>query len=138
MRGCIGSSAAYRPLCRDVAANAHGAAFTDGRFQVLGPDELAGLEIGVSVLGAPHELAFDSEPELLALIRPGIDGLTLVVGERRATLLPSVWRRIGEASEFLAVLKQKAGLQPGDWPADIRAWRYTAESFASPAAPIAG
>ncbi len=132
LRGCVGSSAPYRPLCRDVAANAHGAAFADGRFQALGPGELAGLEIGVSVLGTAHELAFGSEPELLALVRPGIDGLTLVVGERRATLLPAVWRRNSEPTEFLAVLKQKAGLKPGDWPADIRAWRYTAESFAGP------
>lgn len=133
LRGCIGSSAAHRPLCRDVAANALGAAFGDSRFPGLGRDELADLTIGISVLGVPYQLALATEAELLARLRPGIDGLTLVAGGRRATLLPSVWPRHPTPADFLAVLKQKAGLQPGDWPADIRLWRYTAETFTGPA-----
>ena len=130
LRGCIGSRDAHQPLCLDVAANAYGAAFGDSRFEALTAAEFARLEISVAVLGIPHELEFGSEPELLALVRPGIDGLTLASGTHRATLLPAVWDRIVEPAKFLATLKDKAGIEATDWPDDIRIWRYTAESFA--------
>jgi AMMECR1 domain-containing protein len=62
-------------------------------------------------------------------MRPGIDGLTLVEGGRRGTLLPSVWKSVGGPREFLEHLKRKAGLKANYWSDSIRVERYTAESI---------
>ncbi|HJL69587.1 MAG TPA: AMMECR1 domain-containing protein, partial [Anaerolineales bacterium] len=71
-------------------------------------------------------LQFGSEKELLALMRPGVDGLLLQEGNRRGTLLPSVWDSLSGADEFLRHLKRKAGLPEDYWSDDLRVSRYTA------------
>ena len=66
---------------------------------------------------------------MLAQIRPGVHGVTLIEGNRRATLLPAVWESVREPGEFLTHLKRKAGLPVDYWSKTIRAERYTAESI---------
>jgi hypothetical protein len=129
LRGCIGTLVASRTLVEDVAYNAHGAAFADKRFAPVTSGEAPGLAIGVSVLSTPEPLAFSSEQDLIARIRPGIDGLILQAGDRRGTFLPSVWETLPEPREFLRQLKKKAGLAPDYWSEKIRMQRYTTESF---------
>ena len=129
LRGCIGSLEAYRPLAEDVNRNAWAAAFRDPRFPPLEADEFAGLEIHVSVLSEPETLAFDSEQDLLARMRPGIDGLILADGAARGTFLPSVWESLPEPAQFLAHLKLKAGLPADYWSDSLRVWRYTTLAF---------
>jgi AmmeMemoRadiSam system protein A len=129
LRGCIGTLAAYRPLVEDVAAHAFAAAFKDPRFMPLRPEELAGLEIHISVLTAPEPLRFSSEEDLLRQIRPGIDGLILEDGLHRGTFLPSVWESLPEARLFLNHLKRKAGLPENYWSPALKMQRYTAESI---------
>ena len=129
LRGCIGSLRATRPLAADVAHNAHDAAFDDPRFPALGEDELAALHVRISVL-SPHEsIRADSEADLASRLRPGIDGLVIEAGERRATFLPSVWESIPEPARFVRELTAKAGWPAGRWPDAARAWRYTTEEF---------
>ena len=129
LRGCIGSLRATRPLAADVAHNAHDAAFDDPRFPALGEDELATLHVRISVL-SPHEsIRADSEADLASRLRPGIDGLVIEAGERRATFLPSVWESIPEPARFVRELTAKAGWPAGRWPDAARAWRYTTEEF---------
>lgn len=128
LRGCMGSLEAVRPLVVDVAHNAYAAAFRDPRFAPLRREELADLDVHLSLLSVPEPLAFDSEPELLAQLRPGVDGLILEDAGRRGTFLPAVWEKLGAPSEFLAALKEKAGLDREHWSPRLRAWRYTAES----------
>lgn len=115
LRGCIGSLEAQHSLYDDVTRNARAAAFGDPRFPAVAVDELPALCIEVSVLTAPQPLQFSSEADALSRLRPGIDGVVLQYGRRRATLLPQVWEQIPDPHEFLARLKQKAGL-----PADLR------------------
>lgn len=134
LRGCIGSLEAHRPLAADIAWNAWSAAFADPRFPKLEAAELPGLQLGISVLSPPHPLHAGSEAELKAQLRPGIDGLILAEGQRRATFLPQVWEDLEDADSFLAHLKRKAGLPPDHWSDTIRFSRYTAESFAVPVA----
>lgn len=129
LRGCIGSLEAQRPLLADVAANAYAAAFRDPRFPPLQPAELAGLDIDVSVLSQPEEMQFSDQPDLLAQIRPGVDGLILEDRGRRGTFLPSVWKSLPDAAAFLQHLKLKAGLPADHWSDSLRVWRYTTESF---------
>jgi AmmeMemoRadiSam system protein A len=136
LRGCIGSLEAYRPLAEDVSQNAWAAAFRDPRFPPLHKDELAGLDIHVSVLGESEPLKFDSEQELLGQIRPGIDGLILQDDAARGTFLPSVWESLPDPAQFLAHLKMKAGLPADYWSDSLRVWRYTTQSFGSASSTI--
>ncbi len=136
LRGCIGSLEPHRPLCADAAWNAHAAAFHDDRFDGLRAAELGGLAIEISVLGRPVEMPVADEADLLAQLRPGLDGLILRTGGQRATLLPAVWEHGLKPAEFVAALKQKAGLKRKAWPADTRIWRYGTESFAAPLAAL--
>lgn len=124
LRGCVGSLEAHRPLARDVAHNAFAAAFHDLRFAPLVRDELAELEVRVSVLGPLERLAPTSEAELLAALRPGVDGLVLAEGARRATFLPAVWDQLPEPRRFLEALRCKAGLPPDYWSGTLEVHRY--------------
>ena len=132
LRGCIGSLTAHRPLVSDVALNAYGSAFADPRFPALGHDETQGLTLGISVLSDAKPFAVKSETELLAGLRPGIDGLILRDGAHRATFLPQVWEQLSEPKTFLAHLKRKAKLANDHWSDTLRFWRYTTESFSRP------
>jgi len=129
LRGCIGTLEAYRPLVEDVKCNARSAAFQDPRFPPVTCRELTGLEIHISVLSAPENIPFSSEADLLGKIRPGIDGMILEDGFHRGTFLPSVWKQLPDKRQFLAHLKQKAGLPPAYWSENLKAYRYTAEYF---------
>lgn len=124
LRGCIGSLRAQRPLAEDVASNAVAAATRDPRFPPLSADELAGVDIEVSLLSEPEFLDFDDERHLLAQLRPGTDGLILFSGCRSATFLPQVWEQLPDPRTFLAALKQKAGLPPERPAANLMAARY--------------
>jgi hypothetical protein len=126
LRGCIGSLEARRPLALDVVENAHAAAFRDPRFAPLQGRELEGLRVHLSLLSAPVPLPVASEADLLARLRPGIDGLVLEDGARRATFLPEVWEQLPQPRDFVRQLKRKAGLGGDDWPQTLRFQRYTA------------
>ena len=129
LRGCIGHLQAVQPLINDVAENAWAAAFQDSRFAPLSRAEFPGLEIHISILSPPQAMSFSSQEDLLAQIRPGVDGLILEDGYRRGTFLPSVWESLPEAREFLDHLKLKAGLPANYWSDKIRVSRYTSESI---------
>jgi AmmeMemoRadiSam system protein A len=108
---------------------AHAAAYRDPRFLPLTAAEFDEVDLHISVLSRPEPLSFSSEDELLRQLRPGIDGLILAERYSRGTFLPSVWEQLPEPREFLARLKQKAGLGPAYWSDAIRVERYTAESI---------
>jgi AmmeMemoRadiSam system protein A len=129
LRGCIGSLEARRPLANDVADNAFNAAFRDPRFPPLTDEEFAQIDLHISVLSAPQPMAVRSRAGLLAQLRPGIDGLVLDDGQRRATFLPSVWEQLPRAEDFVAHLLRKGGWPAQHWSAAMRAGRYTTESF---------
>jgi AmmeMemoRadiSam system protein B/AmmeMemoRadiSam system protein A len=124
LRGCIGSLSAERALGDDVAANAQGAAFRDPRFPPLGRDEWPRLEVEVSLLSTPKPIRFADEAELLAAIKPGVDGLILEHAGRRATFLPQVWESLPEKRAFLGELLRKAGLPDDTRLARCRISRY--------------
>ena len=58
----------------------------------------------------------ESEADLAAQLRPGVDGLIIRDGEKRATYLPSVWQGIPEPARFVRELAGKAGWPAGHWP----------------------
>jgi AmmeMemoRadiSam system protein B/AmmeMemoRadiSam system protein A len=129
LRGCIGSLAAYRPLDHDIAENAFAAAFRDPRFTPLSPEELDEIDISISVLTEPELMVFKSEEDLVAQIRPGVDGLILTEGQNRGTFLPSVWEHYPESAAFLNHLKMKAGLPSTYWSGTLKVERYQTISW---------
>nr|VFK15400.1 MAG: hypothetical protein BECKLPF1236B_GA0070989_10774 [Candidatus Kentron sp. LPFa] len=129
LRGCIGSLQTTHSLVEDLARNAFDAAFHDPRFPPLTWEEWERITIKISLLTPAEPMRFASEADLLGQLRPGVDGLILTTGSRRATFLPSVWDSLPEPAEFLHHLKLKAGLDPDAWPPDIAISRYTTEQL---------
>jgi AmmeMemoRadiSam system protein A len=129
LRGCIGSLEAVRPLAKDVAENAIAAAFHDPRFPPLKSEELERTRVEVSLLEAPEAIDFADEADAVAQLRPGIDGLVLTHGQRRATFLPQVWEALPDPGKFLAQLKLKAGLPADLWDEEITLARYGVQKW---------
>lgn len=130
LRGCIGTLGAEFPVAKDVALRAYEAAFEDPRFPPVEEGEIDQLDIHISVLTQPVEIPdIHSEADLLKALRPGVDGLVLTDGRRRATFLPSVWEEVPDPGEFVRHLKMKGGWSPREWPASMRALRYESESI---------
>lgn len=129
LRGCIGSLAAHRQLVVDIAHNAQAAAFQDPRFSAVTSAEFRHLDIHISVLSEPQEMAIASREELLQQIRPAVDGLIIEENGARATYLPSVWEQISDAAVFIRELRAKAGLDPDSWSEATKVFRYTTEEF---------
>lgn len=125
LRGCLGSLTAVRPLAEDVEQNARAAALRDPRFSPLTRAEAGQVEIEVSVLSPVAPLPVTDRAEAVARLRPGVDGVVLTWGGRRATLLPQVWRNLPDPEQFLDALLRKAGLPPGWWADDVALGTYT-------------
>ncbi len=130
LRGCIGSLEAIRPLALDVQENALAAALHDPRFPPLGPDELDDVRVEISVLSPSVRLEYDGPEDLIAKLRPGIDGVVIEQGWNRATFLPQVWEKLPDPHQFLEYLCAKAYL-----PADayrrpgLNVYTYQVEKF---------
>jgi AmmeMemoRadiSam system protein A len=125
LRGCIGSIHAVHPLYEAVASSAISAAFRDPRFPPVQPQELAQLEIEISVMG-PIELVRTPDD-----IEVGRDGLIVSRGRNAGLLLPQVAIEYGwDRETFLAQTCVKAGLPPAAWRLqDTRIERFAAEVF---------
>jgi AmmeMemoRadiSam system protein B/AmmeMemoRadiSam system protein A len=126
LRGCVGSLAAWRPLAEDIADNALKAAFHDPRFAPLASEEWAGLDLSLSILTPSEPMTFADEDDLLAQLRPRIDGLIIEDGPHRALFLPAVWDMVPNPADFLGHLKQKAGMAPHHWSKTFTARRFLA------------
>ena len=129
LRGCIGSVEAHQPLIVDVVRNALASATADQRFKPVTEEEAARLDIHVSILSHDRPMVFGSEEELLAQLRPGVDGLMIRDGAHRSLFLPQVWAMVPDRRAFLEHLKTKAGLPADYWSPTLQAWRFTSESF---------
>jgi len=124
LRGCIGWIRADAPLHRAVVRCAVASATADPRFEPVGPEELPGLSIEISLLSAP--IPVDSPAE----VRVGRDGLIVEKSGSRGLLLPQVAVEQGwDRETFLREVCRKAGLRPDDWMEGARLQRFTAEVF---------
>lgn len=114
LRGCIlDSFIAHEPVYRNVMRNVILAARADDRFQPVTADELSEIDIEISVLGSSYPIQFDSPEELLAMLRPEIDGVIITTTFGSSTFLPQVWEQLPEPDLFLGELCRKHGA-PGD------------------------
>ena len=131
LRGCIGALEPYQPLAEDVREHAVAAALDDPRFRPVSPAEVDRINIEVSRLTLPKVLEYSSPEDLLEQLRPGIDGVILRSGIRRATFLPQVWKDLPDKEEFLDHLcYSKLGVAPDTWRRKhLDVFTYEVEEF---------
>jgi len=109
LRGCIGELEARRALIDSVRGNAVAAATRDPRFPPVTADEVAQLQIGISVLTPPAPI----RPEQIEV---GRHGLLVERAPHRGVLLPEVAVDQGwDAETFLSMTCRKAGLELEAW-----------------------
>lgn len=130
LRGCTGSMEATEPLAINVCYCAVQTALYDYRFPPVSADELAELEIEISVLTEPQPLEYTSPEELLRVLDEAKPGVLIQRGVHRATFLPQVWERLPDAPTFLAHLCLKAGLPADDYlRPGLQVFTYQVEKF---------
>lgn len=130
LRGCIGTLEPFRPLALDVQDRAVAASSKDYRFPAVSPDELNDILIEISRLTQPQPLLYADSEDLRALLRPGIDGVVLHDGLRRATFLPQVWDGLPRVEDFLGELCQKMGARSDLWRRkSLQVETYQVEEF---------
>ncbi len=115
LRGCIGSLQPFQALYEDVREHTVSAALEDYRFRPVHPSELKNINIEISRLTVPQSLIYKDTDDLLVRLRPGIDGVILRDGSRRATFLPQVWAQIPDKVKFLNHLCAKMGEDSQEW-----------------------
>lgn len=130
--GCVGTLTARDPLVVDVATHAYAAAFEDPRLPAVTADDVPSMSIKVSELGPLTPIEVASFGELRTALRPGVDGVVVRSGTKRATFLPSVWASLDSPDRFLAALWRKAGLAAVAWPEDVVVERYKVVEYSSP------
>ena len=130
LRGCVGGLEVSLPLAEDVRTHAVAAALEDYRFPPVLPAELSSISIEISCLTEPQPLEYDRPEELPAGLRPGLDGVVLVDGLRRATFLPQVWEKVPEPEIFLSMLCRKMGAATDLWRSKkLTVLTYQVEEF---------
>ena len=94
------------------------------------PEELAHILVEVSRLTPPRPLDYQTPEELLARLRPHVDGVILGDRSRRATFLPQVWEKIPDPAEFMDNLCYKMGVEPAAWRhKQLQVQTYEVEEF---------
>jgi AmmeMemoRadiSam system protein A len=124
LRGCVGQIENPGPLADVVARSAINAALHDSRFPVVEADEIASLDIEISVLTPPERIL----PEAIVV---GAHGLSVVRGPYRGLLLPQVaTERNWSSLRLLEETCVKAGLARDAWrdPA-TQIYAFTAEVY---------
>jgi AmmeMemoRadiSam system protein A len=130
LRGCIGALEPFQPLVQDVCEHAAAAAMDDYRFQPVSPEEVARLNIEISRLTPPQPFLYSHPTELIARLRPNIDGVIIRDGLHRATFLPQVWEKLPDPQLFLAHLCDKMGADPNLWQRKpLKVFTYQVEEF---------
>jgi len=109
------------------------AASRDTRFRPVQLDELPGIRIEITLLGALTRLPSDAA-QWLDRLEPPRHGIHIRKGRNTGLYLPQVARRLGWSPvELLREVSVKAGLAENGWqdPA-AEVFAFTARSFAVP------
>jgi len=124
LRGCIGEIFPRHKLYETVIERAISAAVDDPRFSSVKASELKDIDIEISALTPPKEVASWKD------IRIGVDGVVLSKGGRRAVFLPQVAPQQGwTLEETLTHLARKAWLPEDAWKKDATFLTFQAEVF---------
>jgi AmmeMemoRadiSam system protein A len=110
LRGCIGNMIGRGPLVEMVQEMAIAAATQDPRFQAVSKEELAEIDIEISVLSPMRRITDVNEIEV------GKHGILMSHGMYHGVLLPQVATEYGwDREQFLTNTCFKAGLPEDAW-----------------------
>lgn len=126
LRGCIGNIIGRQPLYAGVSDMALEAAFSDPRFEPVTMDELANIEIEISVLSPLEKI---DDPNSIVM---GKHGVLVKKGFRSGVYLPQVALETGwSREEFMdSLCAQKAGIAKNSWKLnECDIYIFTAEVF---------
>jgi hypothetical protein len=127
LRGCIGRAADDLPLYGAVLQSAYQAARNDHRFRPVTPEELADLELEVSVLSVPEPIVSLND------LRLGEHGVTLRKGDHFGLYLPEVATHMGwDRDTTLNQLALKAGLPEDGWREGATLEVFTTQRLRAP------
>lgn len=128
LRGCIGVIQPGEPLGENIVRCAVSAALHDPRFPPIRSDELADLQIEISLLSPTAAIT-------LQQIEIGRHGLLVCCGEQRGLLLPQVAvEHHLSAQQFLEETCRKAELPKDAWrDPGTQVFGFTCEVFSDPA-----
>jgi uncharacterized protein len=124
LRGCMGQVRDEKPLVQAIADCARSAASSDPRFPPIAADELAAVDVELSLLGAFETIDGPLQIDV------GRHGVLVEHKGRRGLLLPQVateWN--WDAETLLAQTCHKAGLPFDAWKHGATLWRFDAEVF---------
>ena len=127
LRGCIGFIQPIKPLYQAVIENAVSAGIRDWRFHPVAAEELAGLELEVSVLSPMQSVdSYDA-------IKVGEHGVVLSKQGQQAVYLPEVAREQGwNREQTLSHLARKAGLPANGWKKGAHFKIFTSQKYTAP------
>jgi len=125
LRGCIGNMMGRGPLIETIQEMAIAASTQDPRFGTVTPDELADIDIGISVLSPMRQTKDVNEIEV------GTHGILMKQGMYQGVLLPQVATEYGwDRETFLANTCLKAGLPTEAWrDPETQIYIFSAEVF---------
>ncbi len=128
LRGCVGQLPSKDPLIEVVAHCAKAAALEDQRFKPVRAEEVAEIEIELSILSPLQDTTLEK-------IEAGKHGLVVSRGWQRGVLLPQVATEFKwQAARFLEETCVKAGLEREAWQdPHTRIQAFTAEVFSDSA-----
>ena len=116
LRGCIGFPQPVMPLGEAIQLATMEASAEDPRFRPVTPGELPLIEVEVSVLTRPEEVAAPRRRDVPKLLRLGTDGIVVSRPEASALFLPQVATETGwDAETFLSEACMKGGMTPDAW-----------------------
>ena len=130
LRGCIGNIEPVKTLGTGIKENAVCAAFKDSRFSPLTLDELAGVDIEISILTPPEKMNYTDARDLILNLIPHTHGVIIKKNHHKATFLPQVWDQLPDPQDFLTHLCIKAGLAADEWEkGGLTIHTYQVQSF---------
>jgi len=131
LRGCIGYPEPIKSLVQSTIEVAIGAATQDPRFPPLNVDEIADIQVEVSVLTPPKQIKVSEPSDYLEKIIIGTDGLIVEMGVYRGLLLPQVPLEWGwDKEEFLGNTCMKAGLPLDCWiQKNVKIYSFQSQIF---------
>jgi len=110
LRGCIGNMIGQGPLVETIQEMAIASATQDPRFHSVTLEELAQIDIEISVLSPMRQITDVNE------IQVGTHGILMSRGMFHGVLLPQVATEYGwDRTKFLEQTCLKAGLPPNAW-----------------------
>jgi len=114
LRGCIGYPLPIKPLIEAVVDNAISSASEDYRFDTVSVEELADIDIEISVLTPPQKMKSYKD------VVVGRDGIIISKSFMRGLLLPQVPVEQGwDLEQYISWGCRKAGLPADEWKRNI-------------------